>query len=100
MTVLLSVLADATPSPSPTAPPIDPSRVTPGLLGLISFLFLVVAVVLLYRSMQKQIKKVRPDLPDGPADTMRAEDRRIIDDAEQRGASGGAADGGADRPAD
>ena len=35
------------PSPLPEEPPIDPSLVTPGLLGLISFLFLVIAIVLL-----------------------------------------------------
>ncbi|MEZ5115245.1 MAG: hypothetical protein R2737_03150 [Candidatus Nanopelagicales bacterium] len=60
-------------SPSPTpvtpdAPPIDPERVTPGILGLISFVFLVVAVWLLYRSMRSQMAKVRPDLPGGPED--------------------------------
>ena len=32
------------PSPLPEEPPIDPSRVTPGILGFVSFLFLVVAV--------------------------------------------------------
>ena len=67
MTWLLGVLAWFTespnPSPLPQNPPIDPERVTPGLLGLISFLFLVVAVALLYRSLRKQIARVDPNLP-------------------------------------
>ena len=35
------------PSPLPEEPPIDPSRVTPGMLALISFVFLIIAIVLL-----------------------------------------------------
>ena len=75
------------PSPLPEEPPIDPSRVTPGLLGLVSFLFLVVAVVLLYRSMRKQMKKVDPALTQGPGDRERAEDARLTEEAEKRGES-------------
>lgn len=74
------------PSPLPTEPPIDPSRVTPGLLGFISFAFLVVAIVLLYRSMRKQISRVDPDLPNGPGDAERAMDARLTEQAEERGA--------------
>jgi len=74
------------PSPLPTEPPIDPSRVTPGLLALISVLFLVVAIVLLYRSMRKQISKVDPSLPEGPGDAERAEDAQLTEEAEERGA--------------
>ena len=73
------------PSPLPEEPPIDPSRVTPGLLGLASFIFLVIAVVLLYRSMRKQMGKVNPDLPAGPGDEERAEDARLTAEAEKRG---------------
>lgn len=54
------------PSPLPEQPPIDPSLVTPGLLGLAAFLFLVVAVALLYRSLRHQLKKVNPELPEEP----------------------------------
>ena len=54
------------PSPLPEQPPIDPSLVTPGLLGLAAFLFLVIAVALLYRSMRNQLKKVDPELPEEP----------------------------------
>jgi hypothetical protein len=54
--VALPVLAV---SPSPTEAPIDPARVTPGILGLLSLLFLAVAVFLLWRSMTKQIRKIQ-----------------------------------------
>ena len=57
-------LVAADPSPLPDEPPIDPSRVTPGLLGLVAFLFLIVAVAFLYRSLRKQLKRVDDDLPD------------------------------------
>lgn len=74
------------PSPLPEEPPIDPSRVTPGLLALISFVFLVIAIVLLYRSMRKQISKVDPRLPQGPGDAEREADEHFTEEAEQRGA--------------
>jgi hypothetical protein len=51
-------------SPSPSATPgqvpvqIDPERVTPGLLGLASFLFLCVAVYFIWRSMNRQLKRI------------------------------------------
>ena len=73
------------PSPLPEEPPIDPSRVTPGLLALISFPFLVIAIVLLYRSMRKQIARVDPNLPEGPGDAERAADAHYTEEAEQRG---------------
>ena len=56
----------ADPSPLPEQPPIDPALVTPGLLGLAAFLFLIVAVALLYRSMRNQLRKVDPQLPQDP----------------------------------
>jgi hypothetical protein len=54
------------PSPLPDEPPIDPALVSPGLLGLAAFVFLVVAVALLYRSMRHQLDKVTPSLPEEP----------------------------------
>ena len=79
-------LADTpSPSPSPVEPPIDPERVTPGILGLVSFLFLVIAVFLLYKSMRKQMSKVDPNLPMGPGDEERAEDAQLTAEAERRG---------------
>ena len=101
-----TLLAESTP---PGAPPIDENLVSPGFLGFLSFVFLIVAVVLLYRSMRTQLRKVDPALPDGPADRMREEDRRVIAEAEERGAKQQTADGatqqkdsgapGPDRPA-
>lgn len=62
----LADLLAVVPSPLPDDPPIDPASVSPGLLGLAAFLFLVVAVALLYRSMRNQMKKVNPGLPSEP----------------------------------
>ena len=76
------------PSPLPEEPPIDPSLVTPGLLGLISFVFLVVAMVLLYRSMRKQMSKVDPTLPQGPGDAERAADENFTEEADGSDSSG------------
>ena len=57
------------PSPLPEEPPIDPNLISPGLLGLAAFVFLIVAVFLLFRSMRKQLSKVNPDLPEaGPTE--------------------------------
>jgi hypothetical protein len=56
-------------------PPIDPNRVTPGLLGLLSFIFLLVAVFLLWRSMRKQMKKIDPALPQGKEEKRRADEQ-------------------------
>jgi hypothetical protein len=52
-----SLLLAATPSPSPE--PIDPARVTPGVLGFLAIVFLAVSVFLLWRSMNKQIRKIQ-----------------------------------------
>lgn len=69
VTALVPLLAAASPSPSPTGPP-DPSKVSPGLLGLLSWVFLMVAAYVIWRSMTKQMKRI--DFPD-PED---ARDRR------------------------
>jgi hypothetical protein len=66
-------------------PLIDPSRVTPGLLGLLSFIFLIVAVFLLWRSMRKQMKKIDPSLPQGKEEKRR-EDEQIPEEPD--GSSG------------
>lgn len=73
------------PSPLPEDPPIDPSLVTPGMLGLISFLFLVIAVFFLYRSLRKQISRVDPNLPEGPGDREREMDAEMTQEAEGPG---------------
>jgi hypothetical protein len=59
---LLPLAASPTPAPPLAPAEIDPDRVTPGLLGLIFFVALAVAVYLLWRSMNTQLKRV--DFPE------------------------------------
>ena len=40
-------------------PGLDPSQVTPGLLGFLMTLFMVIAVILLMRSMVGRVRRVR-----------------------------------------
>ncbi len=67
--MLTRLLLAATPSPvpSPTVADIDPDRVSPGMLGLVFFLLLAVALFFLWRSMNHQLKKV--DFSEPPAGT-------------------------------
>ena len=46
---------------------------------------LLVAVFVLWRSMTKQMKKIDPSLPEGRDDREQALDRRLTDEAVQRG---------------
>jgi hypothetical protein len=55
------------PSPLPDEPPVDPALVTPGVLALISFAFIALAIVFLYRSMRKQMRKVDKNFPEDDA---------------------------------
>jgi hypothetical protein len=48
----------------------DNSEIGPGLYGFLVVVFLVLALVMLYRSMRKQIRKVDFD-PEGTTDTER-----------------------------
>jgi len=60
------LLAVDTPSPSPSARVFtedDASRILPGTLGLVFFLFLLVAMILLMRSMSTQLKRVPDHFP-------------------------------------
>ena len=121
---LLSAIAvpaeSATPTPDPSyiAPNVDPNRVTPGLLGFLSFLFLIVACVVLFFSLRKQLSKIRFDpkaLPggvravpdyartDAPRRTTPSSarpPRKAAPDAPsaESGAGAGTGAGGADRP--
>ena len=64
--------AEVTPSPGATPGlAVDPQRVTPGVLGFLSFVFLVIAVVVLYFSLRKQLKKVNFDEDALPAGVKR-----------------------------
>lgn len=49
-----------TPVPSPvlTELPVDADRVTPGLLSFFAFAFLILAIVVIYYSMRKQLGRI------------------------------------------
>ncbi|WP_028280175.1 hypothetical protein [Arthrobacter sp. H5] len=62
MSFLLNLAAAVTPEPGDEPslrPGLDPSQVTPGTLGFLATLFLVVAVIFLIRDMVKRIRRVR-----------------------------------------
>ena len=52
----------------------DGSGMGPGLTGFLVLLFLAVAVVFLYRSMRKQLRRIDFD-PEGRTDAERMRDR-------------------------
>lgn len=54
-----AVLPVLVPDDSQLRPGLDPSQVTPGLLGFIMTLAMVIAMILLMRSMAKRIRRVR-----------------------------------------
>ncbi len=60
--VSAALLVAATPTPTPTPPPtpvlIDPTRVTPGVLGFAALVFLAIAVFVIWKSMNKQLKRI------------------------------------------
>jgi hypothetical protein len=62
--LLVLFIAQEDPSPLPDEPPVDPALVTPGFLALISFIFIAVAIVVLYRSMRKQMRRVDEGFPE------------------------------------
>lgn len=47
-----------TPTPPPTPVLIDPTRVTPGVLGFAALVFLAIAVFVIWKSMNKQLKRI------------------------------------------
>ncbi len=56
--------------------------------GPIAGLFVVVlgaALFLLWRSLNKQIKRISPELPEGPHDLEQDEDRELTERAVERG---------------
>jgi hypothetical protein len=67
MSVLSSVaalVAAATPTPTQTVDPRvinDPESVSPGMLGLASMIFLCITVYLIWRGLNKQLKRVNFD---------------------------------------
>ncbi|MFP5366147.1 MAG: hypothetical protein ACLGIS_04680 [Actinomycetes bacterium] len=59
---LLNLAATVTPAPGDDGslrPGLDPAQVTPGVLGFLATLFLVVAVIFLIRDMARRIRRVR-----------------------------------------
>ncbi|WP_458116683.1 hypothetical protein [Arthrobacter sp. D2-10] len=59
---LLNLAATVTPAPGDEPslrPGLDPTQVTPGLLGFLATLFLVIAVIFLIRDMTRRIRRVR-----------------------------------------
>jgi len=54
----LVLLGDATPSPSPSSNEPDASLVSPGWLGFVSLVFLSVTVFVIWKSMNRQFKKI------------------------------------------
>lgn len=71
LSAVLPLVAAATPAPIPVGPP-DAAKVSPGLLGFISWIFLLAAGYVIWRSMTKQMRRI--SFPD-PED---AQDRRRI----------------------
>jgi hypothetical protein len=70
------VVGAGDPNPTPSgglesvAPVIDPNTVTPGMWGFISFVALILAALILYFSLRKQLKRVAfPDDPTNEAAT-------------------------------
>lgn len=63
------------------------SLVVDGGLRTVGIIVLVlgIAVFLLWKSMNRQIKKINVDLPSGPQDERIAEDEHITDEAVVRG---------------
>lgn len=62
MLSLLNLAATVTPIPGDDPslrPGLDPAQVTPGLLGFLATLFMVIAVIFLIRDMARRIRRVR-----------------------------------------
>lgn len=85
--VLATVLAETT-DPDEQKELISSALPIAGLFVLV----LLVAVFFLWRSMNRQMGKIDPSLPEGPDDKQQALDRRLTQEAEERGA--GQDDGG------
>jgi hypothetical protein len=57
--VVLPLAASPSPTPSPTVP--DDALVSPGLLGFLSLVFLAVAVFVIWKSLNTQLRRVSFD---------------------------------------
>lgn len=62
---MFALLLAATPSPTPTSP-VDVSKVTPGILGSLTFVLLIGAAFVLFRSLRKQLGRVPESFDEQP----------------------------------
>ena len=82
MTGLLAVaVLAADDQQSQMAKLIDDAGPIAGLFVLV----LLIAMFFLWRSLNKQIKRIDPTLPEGPDDQQQALDRQLTEDAVKRG---------------
>ena len=82
MTGLLTVaVLAADDQQSQMAKLIDDAGPIAGLFVLV----LLIAMFFLWRSLNKQIKRIDPTLPEGPDDQQQTLDRQLTDDAVKRG---------------
>lgn len=70
----LLIIAAATPSPIPSDKVPDASKVSPGLPGFIMIFLLAVAVIILARSMNKRIRRVKLRAEEQELEEMAAAD--------------------------
>lgn len=57
-----------------------------GPIAGLFMLLLGIAIFVIWKSMNRQIKKINPDLPPGRADRLRMADEEYTQQAEERGA--------------
>lgn len=84
------MLFAVSPSPVPTEPASDISTVIDGA-GPIAGLFVLlvgIGIALLLFSMFRQLKKIDPNLPKGPADREREADEEYTEEAIEKGENG------------
>lgn len=79
----LPVLAEAQQDPDELRSVIDKAGPIAGLFVLV----LAIALFFLFRSMNRQMKKISPELPEGPDDREQALDRAYTQEAVARGES-------------
>ena len=77
----MAVVASAEDQRSQMAKLIDDAGPIAGLFVLV----LLIAMFFLWRSLNKQIKRIDPTLPEGPDDQQQALDRQLTEDAVTRG---------------
>ncbi len=95
--IAAGLIGAQTPGPTPSAPPIDPAKVSPGILGLISFVVLGLACVLIFFSLRKQLGRVKFDENAEPAGVRRV-DTIPVRQPVAPGSDATASNGGTDDP--